>query len=172
MIVTEHVIRSIIETLPSIDLSPSKLGIQPKFHWGDELELNRYIQKKKDASYPLIWLLPSSDGHLGGGQNAEKTCTFIIATREMNDSLFNDERYKLSFDLVLNPVTDYLVQGLTKSSLTSVNSREWETKNFPHYSADSEQNATIDKWDAKQLIIDVTFNGNDLKCLKTISYGT
>lgn len=172
MIVTEHVIRAIIETIPGIDLSPTKLGITPKFHWGDEKELNRYIQKKGDNSYPLIWLLPSPDNHEGGGQHATKSCSFIVATREMDQALYNDERYQLSFDIVLNPLTDYLIQGLTKSSLTSVVTREFVTTNFPNYSADSESNATIDKWDAKKLDIQVRFTDGNIQCLKSISYGT
>ncbi len=46
MIVVEHMLRAIIDTIPSIQVRPDFLS-KAKFHWGDEDELNRYIQLKK-----------------------------------------------------------------------------------------------------------------------------
>jgi len=170
LIVTEHIIRAVVGTIPGIDLNPSNLGVKPKFHWGDEKELNRYVQLKKDNSYPLIWLLPSPDNFEGGGQHATKSCTFVIATRETDESLYNDQRYIKTFDLVLNPLTDYLIQGLTKSTLTDVITRDWTITKFPRYSADSDENGTIDIWDAVRLEIQVRFIDGNINCLKDISY--
>jgi len=170
MIVTEHVIRAIVGTIPSIQLNPSLLA-KAKFHWGDEDELNRYIQLKKEDSYPLIWLLPSPDNYEGSlGQEVVKECTFIIATRETRKDLFNDQRYIKSFDLVLQPLTNYLVHGLTVSTITDRTNDAWEIMKFPNYSADSDKNGTIDIWDAIKLTIEVRFKSN-IKCLKTINYG-
>ena len=144
MIVVEHFIKSIVETIPSIQLNPSTLA-KAKFHWGDEYELNKYIQLMKDGSYPLIWLLPSTDNYNGSlGQEVVKECSFIIATRETRKELFNDQRYIKSFDLVLQPLTEYLIHGLTTSSITNRVGDEWEVMKFPNYSAQSESNATID----------------------------
>ena len=94
MIVAEHTVRDIIATIPAIQINASKLS-KPKFHWGDEDELNRYVQLMKDNSYPLIWLLPSVDKYEGAlGQDLIKECSFIIATRETRQAMFNNERYK------------------------------------------------------------------------------
>lgn len=169
MIVGEYVIRSIIDTFPLIQINPTT-SLQPKFHWGDEAELNRYIKLKKEASYPLIWLLPSEDRYEGSRfQNLVKDCSFIIATRENRVELFNDQRYIKTFDLVLNPLQDYLVQGLTKSDISERVDNNFTIFKHPNYSAESEANATIDIWDAIKL--DITVRFKEGKCLKPINYG-
>tara|TARA_B110000902_G_scaffold98505_1_gene116515 strand:- start:426 stop:941 length:516 start_codon:yes stop_codon:yes gene_type:complete len=171
MIVVEHTIQKIVDTIPSIQINAS-LTTQPKFHWGDEDELNRYVQLMKDGSYPLIWLLPSPDKYEGSSrQDVVKECSFIIATRETRTDLFNNERYKKSFDIVLQPLTKNLIHGLSASNATSRIGDEWEIMKLPNYSAESEKNGTIDLWDAIALTINVRFNSN-LKCLKAIDYGS
>lgn len=171
MIVVEHMIRAIIEMIPAIQLNPTLLA-NAKFHWGDEKELNRYVQLKKEDSYPLIWLLPSPDNYEGArGQEVIKECSFIIATRETRQELFNDERYIRSFDLVLQPLTDYLIHGLTVSTISDRIGNDWEIMKFPNYSAESLKNGTIDLWDAIGLTINVRFKSN-LQCLKPINYGS
>jgi len=171
MIVVEHFIRAIVETIPAIQINPTLLA-NAKFHWGDEDELNRYVQLKKEGSYPLIWLLPSPDNYEGAsGQEIVKECSFIIATRETRQDLFNDERYVTSFDLVLQPLTENLIHGLTTSNITERIGNTWEIMKFPNYSAASEKNGTIDIWDAIGLTINVRFKSN-LQCLKPISYGS
>lgn len=171
MIVTEHVVRDIIKGFPEIQLGTITTNV--KFHWGDEKELNRYIQLNKTASYPLVWLLPSEENYIGAlGQNVNRVCSFVIATRETRKDLFNNQRYAKSFDVVLNPILGYLVHGLSSSNITSRINDSWKVFKFPNYSASEEgdENGTIDLWDAIKLDIEVNFNG-DLKCLKPISYG-
>lgn len=117
-------------------------------------------------------VLPSTDNYEGAlGQDLTKECSFIIATRETRQSLFNNERYKTSFDLVLQPLTDNLIHGLTVSNATSRIGDNWKILKLPNYSAESEKNGTIDLWDAISLTIDVRFNSN-LKCLNAINYGS
>ena len=170
MIVSEHTIRDIIATIPAIQIN-SEILSKPKFHWGDEDELNRYVQVMKEDSYPLIWLLPSPDNYEGTlGQDLTKECSFIIATRETRQSLFNNERYKTSFDLVLQPLTENLIHGLTVSNATSRIGDNWKILKLPNYSAESEKNGTIDLWDAISLTIDIRFNSNSKKCLNPINY--
>tara|TARA_R110000782_G_scaffold152954_1_gene245523 strand:- start:2192 stop:2713 length:522 start_codon:yes stop_codon:yes gene_type:complete len=172
MIVVEHSIRDIIKGMPSLQINPTKSSL-PKFHWGDKKELNRYIQVMKEGSYPLIWLLPSVNTYEGNtGQSVTKECSFIIATRETRQSLFNNERYLKSFDIVLNPLTANLIHGLTSSNITSRIGNNYETLNEPNYSEDDgESNGTIDLWDAVSLTINVRFTDN-IKNLKSIIYDT
>jgi len=171
MIVTEHFIQAIVDTIPSVRINQN-VSSKPKFHWGDEDELNRYVQLKQNDSYPLIWLLPTTDNYEGSlGQEVIKECSFIIATRETRKELFNNERYKKSFDTVLQPLTDKLIHGLTTSSISDRVGDKWEVMKFPNYSASSDENGTIDLWDAIGLTIEVRFH-SDLKCIKTINYGS
>jgi hypothetical protein len=166
MIVVEHSIRDIVGTMPIVRLNDA-VSNKPTFAWGNKFELGRYLKLKKD-SYPLIWLLPSLDSYSNRGQTVNKVCEFIIATRESNTDLFNDERYLRSFDVILNPTTDKLIQGLTKSSISSVSGgNEWGIFKFPNY-AEADKSFTVDLWDAVKLTIEVNFNDN--KCLKTINY--
>lgn len=167
MIVTEHRVRDIVGQIPKVRLR-ADLERKPSFHWGGKKELNRYLQKMKDASYPLIWLLPSKDTFNTDG-TAERECEFIIATRETRTELFNTERYEASFEIVLNPLTEYLVQGLQTSSVSDFTSDAWSLIKYPNYSENEkeEENGTIDLWDATKLICGVRFNNN---CLNTIQW--
>ena len=165
MIVTEHRVRDIVGQIPKVRLR-ADLERKPSFHWGGKKELNRYLQKMKDASYPLIWLLPSKDTFNTDG-TAERKCEFIIATRETRTELFNTERYEASFEIVLNPLTEYLVQGLQTSSVSDFTSDDWSLIKYPNYSENEKENGTIDLWDATKLICEVRFNNN---CLNTIQW--
>ena len=168
MIVTEHNIRSIVATIPAIQMNADLLKT-PSFGWGGEAELSRYLTKKKDAAYPLIWLLPSSDDYSGNGQQVDKECVLVIATRETREDMYNDERYINAFATILNPLTAYLIHGLDVSTISNLADREWEVFKFPNY-VNANKNYTIDLWDAIQLTIKVRFN-NTSNCLKEISYG-
>jgi len=168
MIVTEHSIRAIIETIPAIRINDS-LSIKPSFGWGDKTELSRYLQKKGGSAYPLIWLLPSADDYSAFGQEVDKDCVFIIATRETRTDMYNDERYINAFATVLNPLTANLIHGLTVSTISDLSSEDWTINKFPNYE-EADENYTIDLWDATQLTISVRFN-NTSDCLKAISYG-
>lgn len=170
MIVVEYSIRDIIKGIPAIQINSSVLA-SAKFHWGDEKELNRYIELKKVDSYPLIWLLPSTDKYddEGSKESVIKDCSFVIATRETRVELFNDQRYLKTFELVLNPLTDYLIQGLTRSNITARIGNEFEIFKHPNYSAETKENGTIDLWDAIKLDIQVRFK-NNRECLKPINY--
>lgn len=163
MIVVEHRIRDIVGTIPTIRLNEDQSS-KPFFHWGDKKELNRWLKNKKDA-YPLIWLLPTSDDYIDRGRAVNKVCEFIIATREKRKDLYNDQRYLKAFDVVLNPTTDKLIQGLTKSSISTMID-DFTIFKFPNYS-EADQNFTIELWDATKLTINMNFTDN---CLKNINY--
>ena len=168
MIVTEHSIRAIVATIPAIDMRPT-LSKTPSFHWGNKAELARYLKLKKKAAYPLVWLLPSADDYSGNGQQVDKDCVFIIATKESKTDILNDVRYALAFDVILNPLTNRLIHGLDVSTITDLADREWSITKFPNYSED-DASFTNDVWDAIQLTISVRFN-NTSNCLKSIDYG-
>lgn len=172
MIVAEHSIRDIVAGMPALRINRD-FAQKPSFHWGDEIELNRYIKQKQEAAYPLIWLLPSDDEFKNKGtkfQSLEKECSFILATREVRKELFNHERYVRSYDVVLNPLQDWLIKGLTQSNITEHLGDGFTSFKVPNYSADSEENGTIDIWDAIRLDIRVRFKDNRT-CLKPINYG-
>lgn len=170
MIITEHRIRDIVNEIPSMDLNADFLDVKPKFGWGDSHELNRYLELKKSDSYPLIWLLPSKENHSEDFRLCQKNCTIIIAMLERDISLFNDQRYLKSYDLVLNPLTNYLVEGIRAANIAWINEDEdnWDIEKRPNYSeskynnSGNTSNGTIDLWDAIELNCNVEFNNEPL----------
>lgn len=162
MIITEHRIRDIVAQIQGIDLNANNLAVRPKFGWGDKYELNRYLEVKKTDSYPLIWLLPSEEKHLEHGYLCERQCTLIIATLETTKDLFNDQRYLKSFELILNPLTNYLLEGLRNSNISWFDDGEWKVFKRPNY---SEDDGTIDLWDAVEFNCTVQFNNEPLNTI-------
>ena len=170
MIITEHRIRDIVAEIPGFDLNADYLNVKPKFGWGDKFELDRYLALKKSDSYPLIWLLPSQENHSEDFRLCRRSCTIIIAMLEKDISLFNDQRYLKSYDLVLNPLTNYLVEGIRAANITYLNEQEdnWDIEKIPNYSennyggTEKTSSATIDLWDAVQLDCNIEFNNEPL----------
>lgn len=164
MIVIEERLRDLFNLIPNIQVNASN-SLKPKFSWGKKEELNRYIKLNKSKSYPLIWLLPNVDIFNYSSKLVTRKCSFVIATLETRDELLNAQRYQGSYKNTLNPLTNYVVQALTNSSITRVVSTEIEILKEPNY-ADKEESGTIDKWDAVRVECEVEINNFCLKPLK------
>lgn len=167
MIVVEDKLRDLFTQIPDIQVNENT-STKPFFGWGKKEELNKYVLKTDaEVLYPLIWLLPTKDDYNRAAELVEKRLILIIATRETNIEYYNTTRLEYSFKTVLNPLSEYVIQALENSSITRViDSTGIEIFKEPNYS-DSGENATIDKWDAIRLELDVEFNDN---CLKTIKW--
>ena len=165
MIIPEYILRDIVKQMPDVVINP-QVTQEPQFGWGDKLELNRYLEKKKNGSYPLVWLLPSIEHHSEDGDRCIKRLEIIIATLEDNQDLYNPERYDKSYRIVLNPVAEQVIKGLTDSRVTKIIGAKWEVFKHPNYSDDDgKSNGTIALWDALKLTFnEVEFNNN---CLNT-----
>ena len=165
MIVIEDMLRDLFAQIPSIQINANNT-VKPTFSWGKKEELNRYIEKYKSALYPLIWLLPDEDTHNILSDMVTRKVTLIVATLETREELFNPQRYEGSFKTVLNPLVDYIVQGLQNSNATRIiDTDAIRVFKEPNYS-ESDENGTIDKWDAIRLECNVEFNNNCLNTLK------
>jgi len=166
MIIPEYIIRDITAQIPHISLR-SDVQRKPQFSWGDKLELNRYLELKKEDSYPLIWLLPDEDHHYFNGDYCKRRLEIIVATLEADKNLYNPERYNKSFRIVLNPLADQIVKGLTDSGVTTIIEEKWDIFKYPNYT-DSEgknENGTIELWDALKITFnEVEFSNN---CINT-----
>ena len=151
MIIPEHILRDIVKQIPAVVINSGRTQ-KPQFGWGDKLELNRYLKLKKNDSYPLIWLLPSVEHHSEDGDRCKKRLEIIVATLEEDENLFNPERYNQSFEIVLNPVTEQVIKGLTDSRVTKIIEAKWDVFKHPNYSDDDgKSNGTIALWDALKL---------------------
>lgn len=169
MIIVEEKISSIVEQMPKIQVN-SDYTTRPKFHWGDKHELVKFLELNKDDSYPLIWLLLGADVHVERGHLCKRQCEFVLATRETNKDLLNHQRFEKSYKFVLNPLLEYLIDGLKSSSISRVAEDTWTVQRVPDYTEsyykNDNDNYTIDLWDALKLTISVEFNTN---CLNAIT---
>jgi len=178
MIITENILRDMVAQMPEIVLQRDELGNpvisrKPVFHWGDRHELVKFLALKKDDAYPLVWLMLGKDKYVSNENIVDRECVFILATRETRKDLLYSERYALSYDIVLNPLLNYLLQGLRNSDVTNILDDEVMVERHPDYTEsyykNDNDNFTIDLWDAIRVTVDVEFNKN---CLKEISWQT
>ena len=61
MIIVEHKLRDVFNTIPEVLLNGSNTTVKPFFSWGDKKALDKYIKGYQSNCYPLIWLLPSEE---------------------------------------------------------------------------------------------------------------
>ena len=170
MIVTEERLAELFDQIPNIDINTGNnavLSLKPVFSWGKKKELNRWVEQYKSNTYPLIWLLPTKDDYNRLSELVTKRVVLVIAHLEDRIDLFNKERYSSSYNDVLNPLTDYVIQALENSNITRViNLDTIGIFKEPNYS-EREKNGSIDLWDAVRIECDVEFNNN---CLNTIKW--
>ena len=177
-IVVEHKCRDIFGQIPEITLNKTYSG-KPYFGWGNKKELVKHIlllSESNDDVYPLIWLLPSKDNYTDNGLINTKDCVIIIAVRNTNEDQLNSIRWQKSFDLVLDPMSNFVIEGLMTSTVSRITDGEWTIERFTDYSDEEEkggdnekENATIDLWDAIRFEASVEFTN---ECLKTITWQT
>lgn len=167
LIVTEHKIRDIINQFNPVIING--ISKQPYFSWGKKEELNRFIigyNNQDEQPYPLIWLLPSPDKHNILSGYCEKDVSLVIATLETRKDLYNAERYTISYDNVLNPLCNTIIEAFQSASTTRIiDPSSISIYKEPNYT-DQEQSATIDLWDAIRIDLKIEFNNNCLNAIK------
>lgn len=174
MIIVEDILEEIVNQIPAIKLNPD-LSAKPKFGHGDLKELNKWLQAALDDNnkdiYPLVWLFIEDNDYDLSGQVVEREVKIIIAVRESDKTLLNKDRFKKSFKFVLNPMAQFIIEGLKTSTATTVTSDKISVGRFTDLSdaEKGEVSQTIDKWDAVKITADVEFTNN---CLNKITWLT
>lgn len=171
MIISEYRIRDLVAEFPAIQIN-ADISRTPNFHWGNKKELIKYLKLKKDDSYPLIWLLPGAESKNESDlTRVIRDCTFILAHLEIQEDLFNSQRYDKSYRFVLDPLADTLIQALNGSSISRLTDTTYTLTKFPNYSNEeiADQNGTVALWDAIRITCTVEFNNFCLKDLKFIT---
>ena len=116
MIIPKDIIRSIVDKMPDITYAPG-VDKKPQFGWGNKKELDRYLAKKRDAAYPLVWLLPDTETVNHVNTLVTRRCRFVIGTLEITKAKYNPTRLQDNFKTVLYVVLTYLIQGLQNGEL-------------------------------------------------------
>jgi hypothetical protein len=142
MILEERLI-SVFEQLPEVD------GFKPVYHFGDDVEFNRFILKSTDSVYPLIWQLIKRESDDDIRKNIKTDLEFFIAVRNLNVDMFNTERWETSYKNVLVPVYENIKKAFIRSGIVR-SDFVYEVFKKPNYSQidNNDKNKTIDIIDA------------------------
>lgn len=170
MIVKEHILNEIFNTIPDVPLNGTNTTKKLSFSWGSKEDLDAYIKESESNCYPLVWLLPSEDKEDRRANTMTSRCVFIVATLEMDREKFNGSRYMDSFATTLNPLCEYIKESFDLASTTTMVDPENIVQfKKPNYSdGDRGEGGTIDLWDATRLEIEIEFSGNN--CFKQIQW--
>ena len=173
LIIPEHQLRDIISQMPQIDYGGAIGERVIRFGWGTKKQLNAYLCKKKDDSYPLIWLLnPRTKTYKDQSSLVDRDCNLVIATLETRKYMDAMQRFNASFEIVLNPICDLLMQGIRSASTTRfLNDDVQNINDFPDYSEEgnTSKGGSIEMWDAIRFDCRIEFNNSCLNNIKWIT---
>ena len=166
MIVLENRLKEIFDQLPNITVGEN--SFKPTFSYGDDKDLNLYIRTtlKGKSIYPLIWLVyPSSEEHNYTSTKLKSDIKLILAVKNKDTSLLNEQRYNTTFDRILLPLLENVLKAFKGTKIAAINEDSegylYRIKKFPNY-GDQEANAishkTIEPWDAIRLEFNLTVN--------------
>ena len=158
MIVAEERLNEVFSQIPGIT------GNKPVYAWGDQIHLNKWIKKNPDT-YPLIYQISKEEDHDILQNRLTTKWEAVIATRNKNTDLLNDERWAMSFRNELNPIASKIAEGFIKCNFINWN-HEVKIKRFGNYGENNEH-FTVDIWDA--ILFEATIEITD-NCSKPISW--
>lgn len=154
MIVVEEFLDGLFDNLPLID------GFKSIYKWGNKDHLLKQIElfsKSSQTFYPLIY--QTSNVSNQGNDECEVSLSLVLACRNTNVDLTNEQRWAMSFRNVLNPLTQNIENILRRSGQVTWNGNYKKT-DFPNY-GNGEENFTIDKWDA--VLLELTIKISNLQ---------
>lgn len=160
MIVIEEILSELFQLIPVRQWKDSNDIAQetpkPKYHFGDTKEANRFIIAQDTKAYPLIY--QTSTRQLDTRKWSETTLTLVLATRNTELSLYNTERWAMSYRNVLLPLLDDVKRCLERSGVIA-SDFDYNIDKRPNYSeTDSkDKNKFVDIVDAIILSLDVRF---------------
>lgn len=162
MIVIESRLNEIFNQLPEID------GFKPVYKWGDEFHLIKQLQLYSDANrsiYPLIYQTSKGSKQNKYTKEATTSLELVLACRNTEVSLTNEQRWEMSYKNILYPVVENIVNSIILSGIATFNG-EYDIEEFPNY-GNGRLTETKDIWDALTLKCSITLNAN---CVKQINY--
>jgi len=148
MIVVEERLNDVFSQLPEID------GFKPVYKWGNEFHLIKQLTEFGNNSrspYPLIYQTSMSEVQDVNKKEATVRLVFILATRNTETALLNENRWAMSYDKVLFPLAKNIEKSFTKSGIFRWDEKYRLTK-YPNFGGEpntkQEANFTTDIWDA------------------------
>ena len=125
------------------------------YGYGDEKDLDVILLTKsanKQRAYPLLWyMMPNSIEVVDG--YAKGRFQFLLAHNTRLDWK-NDQRFKESYDKVLFPWLEGVLDAFSRSHQITVKDG-YKATNYPNYSKSLKKTKQVDYWDAIKLEIDL-----------------
>ena len=158
----EERIKEIFDYLPTINT------YKPVFKAGDQKELLAFFQQSQsNTNYPLIWLdMPYEEKHDSRKRVRIDSINLILAVQTNSEMLFS-ERLDTTFNNVLFPLLDSILDSFTVANTLSYDS-DFSITKFGNYSEQAEgtEGEFVDIWDAIKLTVSIELNDNCLREIK------
>lgn len=142
-----------------------------QFHFGSQLELNKWIIDKNNRQlkkYPLIWYVLEKSNDVKGMQGYKETYARLILFQATDKFWFNDQRTAETYLKVLEPLFEKIKERLLSnpyiSIITENGYKQFEDLDFPNYGTEQEFNGskgekiTLDPVDAKVIEFHLRIN--------------
>lgn len=158
MIVVEQRLSDVFEQLPELN------NFKPVYKWGNESHLVSQLKlfsESNKSPYPLIYQLSNSSQQ---GINASTDLVLILACRNLDTTLLNENRWVMSYKELLYPLLSDIESCFKKAGIF-IWDGNYKVTEFPNY-GNGEENKTIDIWDALKFETKITINQNCIKQIK------
>lgn len=164
MVIVEERNNLVFEQLPEID------GFKPVFSWGNEKHLIKKIvsfDKESKSIYPLIYQTSNKSEQDSVKDICNTDLTLIIACRNLEVDLPNENRWAMSYEKILYPMVRNIEKSFNRAGIYIWNG-VYSIQEFPNY-GNGEENKTVDIWDALLFTTKITINGSK-SCINTIKF--
>lgn len=133
-------------------------GLAANYKWGDLVHLNKLIKlygNNRQNPYPIIYNVSNNYGveKISGDINYNPL-SLVIATQNVNVDWHNGNRWATSYNNILFPLADSIIQAFKKSQVFNWDG-EYKINEFPNFSQ-TDENATTDIWDALRIDVRIT----------------
>jgi len=161
MIVVEERLMELFELLPLID------NKKPIYHFGDGIELNKFVIGRKNDLYPLIYQTSIREEQQTKQKLVQTQLEIFLATQTITD-LYNTQRWATSYKNILLPLFVNIDIALKRSGIISASEWQYIIDKIPNYNRiEDNKNGGVDFLDVLRFRLDITMNGS---CIKRFNF--
>lgn len=156
MIVVETILREIFAQIPDVDYAGKMWPV--KFHWGNQDDLNLYMETEAGNQTPLIWLV--QDKTSIKVSEARRRIKLIIAKSSESKGERNPIVWDTEFVEVLNPIFEKILICFSQVGQLTIIDQTYDVyreANYSEYESDK-KTKTIDHWNVITFEAEVLFN--------------
>ena len=168
MITFEETLGRFVDLFPPLtDANTNDFKIH--YNWGTQEVLNKYLKMYKDAVYPLVWLINSTNTENEQTKRINRSARIVIATKSNAVNEFNPYQYQNDFLNILNPVKKNLLKAIRASGISQLTNENYKYSFIPNYSYEDSEGTLIDVWNAIVIDLEVEFR-TDYTCINAIKF--